>query len=182
MRSQGRKNLIIGALSVGCLLAIFLMWEVASGSQKGRRVKAVTRPYRATVVKPVFAGAPPPIPHAVKELGRESCLACHENGITLSDREIAVAMPHDYVGQCQQCHLEQKKGAPLFAVNGFRGLPEPRKPIRTNRSAPPVIPHSISMRKNCLACHGPEGYPELATPHPDRANCTQCHLIQTEAD
>jgi len=45
--------------------------------------------------------------------------------------------------------------------------------------APPVIPHRISddaTGKDCLVCHK-EGLNDAPqTPHPDRVNCTQCHV------
>jgi cytochrome c-type protein NapB len=43
--------------------------------------------------------------------------------------------------------------------------------------APPPIPHSPDMRGNCVACHaGPGAVAEIRTPHPERANCRQCHV------
>jgi cytochrome c5 len=44
---------------------------------------------------------------------------------------------------------------------------------------PPVIPHPIADNvtgEGCLACHktGLSGAPQ--TPHPERVNCTQCHV------
>lgn len=46
-------------------------------------------------------------------------------------------------------------------------------------NAPPVIPHPIADNvtgEGCLACHkeGLNGAPP--TPHPERVNCTQCHV------
>ena len=33
-------------------------------------------------------------------------------------------------------------------------------------------------KENCLACHGPRGHPFLRTSHPERTNCTQCHVTR----
>jgi cytochrome c-type protein NapB len=43
--------------------------------------------------------------------------------------------------------------------------------------SPPLIPHDLQLRGNCLACHaGPGGVEEIRSTHPERANCRQCHL------
>ena len=36
------------------------------------------------------------------------------------------------------------------------------------------------MRENCLACHtGPAVRQEIATTHPERSRCRQCHVEET---
>ena len=43
--------------------------------------------------------------------------------------------------------------------------------------SPPVIPHQLQMRENCLACHAGPGAPkEIRVSHPERINCRQCHV------
>ena len=42
---------------------------------------------------------------------------------------------------------------------------------------PPMIPHQIQMRENCISCHaGPSAPKEIRVTHPERVNCRQCHL------
>lgn len=52
--------------------------------------------------------------------------------------------------------------------------------------APPVIPHDL-VGGSCLGCHKDGGYtPQFkaytpVTPHPQYANCQQCHVEQTKS-
>jgi nitrate reductase cytochrome c-type subunit len=55
---------------------------------------------------------------------------------------------------------------------------------RSAEDAPPVIPHFVADTVNgkaCLACHGTGLKGAPVTPHPDRFNCTQCH-VRSEMD
>jgi cytochrome c-type protein NapB len=78
---------------------------------------------------------------------------------------------------CRQCHVHTTSSGVLVASR-FSGLPQTiRRGGRLYPGAPPVIPHFVAMRENCLACHsGPAARPEIRTSHPERANCTQCHV------
>jgi len=51
---------------------------------------------------------------------------------------------------------------------------------RAFEGAPPLVPHEIEEEMGCLDCHrlGDSGAP--ITPHPERANCVQCHIPQKE--
>ena len=102
-----------------------------------------------------YYGAPPVIPHPVRELGRANCLACHADGLKPSDGPNAVPKPHATLGDCVQCHVEQQRDAKLLANNAFVGLAEPRRHRVVYAGAPPTIPHKLWLRENCLACHGP---------------------------
>jgi cytochrome c-type protein NapB len=62
---------------------------------------------------------------------------------------------------------------------------------RAYPGAPPIIPHPLLDKggfggRSCLACHADGGYvaPFKAyapvTPHPELANCLQCHVAQSE--
>ena len=130
-----------------------------------------------------YPGAPPSIPHPVKEkmgLGGKVCLQCHQNGGYVDKfQAYAPVTPHPEMINCKQCHVEQntsssfkgsqfyKKSAPEVGINAaFEG-------------GPPTIPHQLQMRENCLACHGgPAAVKELRVDHPDRVNCRQCHVPQ----
>lgn len=59
-----------------------------------------------------------------------------------------------------------------------------REELRAFNGAPPTIPHPIDQMtsRGCLACHG-EGIKTKSLraakmPHPNYANCTQCHVEQ----
>jgi nitrate reductase cytochrome c-type subunit len=67
--------------------------------------------------------------------------------------------------------------APCAAFGGEQAPTE--KEVMQAEDEPPVIPHRVSddaTFKECLKCHetGKQGAP--ATFHPERRNCTQCHI------
>lgn len=58
---------------------------------------------------------------------------------------------------------------------------------RAYSGAPPIIPHSVEAEdERCLTCHQVGGYvPKWkaytpVTPHPEDANCRQCHVPQND--
>jgi cytochrome c-type protein NapB len=152
----------------------------------------------------VYPGAPPRIPHGLTpvEYQTSACTTCHERG-GYSQRFGAYVpvTPHPEMGACLQCHVGD---ATLMAISLPNTDPSARClqchssggarwrdsslnwtslawPVLTQnvhgRSPPPPIPHDLQMRGNCLACHsGPAGVAEIQTPHPERANCRQCHV------
>ena len=49
--------------------------------------------------------------------------------------------------------------------------------------SPPVIPHSLQLRENCMSCHFGEGaMQEIKVTHPERTNCRQCHVQTTTTE
>ncbi len=65
-----------------------------------------------------------------------------------------------------------------FAVLADNRVPT-EKEVMQAEDAPPVIPHRVAddaTFRNCLTCHetGKRGAP--VTLHPERRNCTQCHV------
>lgn len=135
-----------------------------------------------------FEGSPPTIPHDTRSFTRsKTCLDCHGEGFALGDR-VARAMPHPYMASCEQCHVTQQPAmakasetiadtiAPALPSSTFEGLLRSGPARRDWAEAPPVIPHGLLMRTNCLSCHGTHGYDGLRTSHPNRMNCIQCHL------
>lgn len=54
-----------------------------------------------------YPGAPPAIPHQVRELKRTNCLSCHEKGGITGTGEVAPKTPHPQRTSCQQCHVVQ---------------------------------------------------------------------------
>jgi cytochrome c-type protein NapB len=152
-----------------------------------------------------YPGAPPRVPHGLtpSEFRTGGCNTCHERGGYSQRFEAYVPVtPHPEMGACLQCHVGN---AQLMAIPLPNTDPSARcrqchtapgggarwtdstlnwktmawpdvRPI-TRDSEPPPIPHSLAMRANCLACHSaPSAVEELRTPHPERANCRQCHL------
>ncbi len=128
-----------------------------------------------------YYGAPPSIPHPVKEemsMGGNTCLQCHQSGGFVPKYNAYTPItPHPEMINCRQCHMVQntetyfkqtafaKKQAPIVGINN--ALP----------GSPPMIPHQIQMRENCLSCHaGPAAPKEIRVTHPERINCMQCHV------
>jgi cytochrome c-type protein NapB len=128
-----------------------------------------------------YNGAPPSIPHAVKEkisVGGMDCLQCHQNGGFVEKfNSYAPVTPHPEMINCRSCHVEQKTISE-FAKNNFYKKPAPV--VGKNNAlpgSPPAIPHQLQMRENCLSCHaGPSAAKELRIDHPERINCRQCHV------
>jgi cytochrome c-type protein NapB len=136
----------------------------------------------------LFDGAPPVVPHG--ELGI-SCIECHDReGVAVADLGFAPPSPHGAsprsapglsdVANCRQCHVDGSGSIEPFVANAFAGLRQDlRRGERLNPLAPPVIPHAVFLRGNCLACHaGPAAREEIRTSHPERTNCRQCHVEQ----
>jgi hypothetical protein len=151
--------------------------KVAVPGFKGRfKTAALLRASRRA-----YDGAPPVIPH--KPLGA-ACVSCHTgSGIEVAGVGFAPPSPHaatpgmSAMARCQQCHVFRQTDG-LFSDSGFTGLRQDLRPgRRLNSFAPPVIPHKIFMRENCLACHsGPAAREEIRTSHPERIRCQQCHV------
>ena len=131
----------------------------------------------------LFDGAPPVIPHENQGM---ACVACHnQEGMAVDGLGFAPPSPHEEtaglseVAWCQQCHVFSNDVEP-FVANDFAGLRQDlRRGERLNDLAPPVIPHKVFMRENCQACHaGPAAREEIRTEHPERLQCSQCHVEQ----
>ncbi len=132
-----------------------------------------------------YAGAPPTIPHPIRQDSAAECMACHEEGLRLREA-VAAPVPHEDFASCTQCHVVQEAPIPGALIghgtghNAFVGLESPVQGPRAWSIAPPVTPHPIFMREQCLSCHGPNGRDALRSTHPERESCTQCHAIQNE--
>ncbi|MBL8735260.1 MAG: hypothetical protein JNL12_02415 [Planctomycetes bacterium] len=131
----------------------------------------------------LYDGAPPVIPH--RDFAAD-CLSCHtQAGRSVPDVGFAPANPHGErmpagsMMRCVQCHV-YAMATSEFCDNAFRGLEQDlRAGRRLNDLSPPVIPHQVLLRENCVACHtGPGAREEIRTPHPERSRCTQCHVEQ----
>lgn len=132
-----------------------------------------------------FHGAPPSIPHEVKSernMGGNSCLQCHQNGGFVDKFEAyAPVTPHPEMINCRQCHVPQYTET-LFKGTAFEKVPAPSAGVNNAlEGSPPIIPHQIQMRENCLSCHaGPSAPKEIRVTHPERVNCRQCHVLNNK--
>ncbi len=132
-----------------------------------------------------FWGAPPLMPHSFAgERDGRYCLECHAREDRIEKRQKAIApVPHAEFTQCQQCHVSGvRRDLPPFRENEFVGWSLPGKGSRAHPLAPPTVPHALFMRENCLSCHGPTGHHRIATPHPWRSQCLQCHVPERDRD
>ncbi len=131
-----------------------------------------------------FPGAPPSIPHEIQQdgtIGENSCLKCHENGGFVDKyNAYSPVTPHPEMVNCRQCHVEQKTTG-NFKENYFAKNNPPKVGVNNALiTSPPMIPHQIQMRENCLSCHaGPSAPKEIRVTHPERVNCRQCHVPST---
>lgn len=129
-----------------------------------------------------FAGAPPVIPHPIlneNTFGEKSCLQCHQNGGYVDQfKAYAPVTPHPELINCKQCHVPVRTTS-LFQATAFEGLRPPEIGLRALPGSPPVIPHELQMRENCLTCHaGPAAPRAIRVTHPERINCRQCHALK----
>ncbi|MEK7729907.1 MAG: nitrate reductase cytochrome c-type subunit [candidate division KSB1 bacterium] len=122
----------------------------------------------------MYEGAPPVMPHAVRN---RDCLDCHAAGMITEGKKAPIT-PHPQFANCQQCHVPQQNVAP-FRENEFKRAIKAAALPKANPSGPPLIPHRVFMRENCLVCHNDPARKEVVqTTHPARANCRQCHVAQ----
>ena len=138
-----------------------------------------------------YDGAPPVIPHAIETIDVRSCVACHGegDGLLVAGKKVPV-MSHPMLQNCTQCHapsvakdyLASDKDAGLKVANYFKGVSSPGSGKKAYDSAPPVIPHRLNMRQNCMACHGNGMTEAISTSHPQRKNCLQCHAPNAKFD
>jgi cytochrome c-type protein NapB len=131
----------------------------------------------------LYDGAPPVIPH--RSFGAD-CVSCHRSeGVEVPGVGYSPPNPHEAtrgmsaMSRCRQCHVFAETDE-VFVENEFAGLRQDlRRGERFAGNSPPVIPHRVFMRENCLACHaGPAAREEVRTSHPERVRCRQCHVEQ----
>jgi len=128
-----------------------------------------------------YEGAPPVIPHVPFGI---RCVECHtQRGMAVEGVGFAPPSPHAGTAgmsegsRCNQCHVFSVT-QDIFVESAFEGWqPASIHGPRAHDNAPPVMPHPVHLRENCLACHsGPAAREEVRTTHPERANCQQCHV------
>lgn len=182
---QSRPHVAI-ALS---LYTALVVWHLMGRSTSAEDVAVPGRPGAVKssaderAARRAYDGAPPVAPH---QLFGAACGSCHtQEGMAVEGVGFAPASPHaatagmSAVSRCQQCHVLQRSDT-IWRESTFSGL---RQDLRHGRRlhplAPPVMPHDVFMRENCVACHsGPAAREEIRTSHPERTRCQQCHLEQ----
>lgn len=138
-----------------------------------------------------YDGAPPTIPHAIRQDSALECRACHDTGIRIRGR-LAPPRAHELYASCTQCHVVSNapmieadwlgEGWPAPETNSFVGRESPSEGPRAWDMTPPVIPHRTFMRERCDSCHGPNGRDAMRSTHPSRQSCEQCHGLSAQLD
>ena len=144
------------------------------------------RTLKAYYTNRAFPGAPPSIPHPVakeRSLGGNTCLQCHQNGGFVEKYSAyAPITPHPEMVNCRQCHVTKNTNE-NFKDFTFSKKQPPKVGEGENNAllgSPPMIPHQLQMRENCLSCHAGPSTPKLIrVSHPERVNCRQCHVPKT---
>jgi cytochrome c-type protein NapB len=163
-------------------------------------IQRTTHRYR---VLRAYPGAPPSIPHGFTgdEFRTGACRTCHERGGYSPRFNAYVPLtPHPEMGTCLQCHVgnDAVTGVSLPDTDpnticrqchppnaalrvestiDWQPMAWPQLQQKTPDGPPPPILHDLQFRGNCLACHsGPGALATIRTPHPERANCRQCHV------
>ncbi len=183
------KRVLLFAIAVLLVPLFVLLAEpaVVSGEETAAATSTDAEKQEAVRIRKMrraFNGAPPVIPHEVSQRYSDDCIGCHEDGGDLGDG-IASKISHDHYLNCLQCHVpsvETVLGPPDERENSFQGLAEPAGGERAWQGAPPTVPHTTRMRKDCLSCHGEYGKEGMKTPHPERTSCRQCHGLSAELD
>ncbi len=157
---------------------------------------------------PAAPGAGPSFAKDVLPIFQKKCVSCHGGtaGLTLTDVQSVLkggasgpaVKPDDPDGSLliqkqTQTHTDAtrkltdaelatikawiKAGAP--AGEAGAAAPAPGAPTPATRGEPPKIPHSLTGRENCVACHqtGVGGAPKFPDDHVSRTNelCKFCH-------
>ncbi|MEE4241742.1 MAG: hypothetical protein V2I36_09750 [Desulfopila sp.] len=134
-----------------------------------------------------YPGAPPRVPHPVEPSFSDkapNCLSCHgSGGFSPEHGKFIPVTPHPEKESCRQCHVPQPDTDNTFVKHDWQSISPPRLGVSALGGSPPVIPHSLQLRENCISCHtGPGAVVEIRVEHAARGNCRQCHmvLLQTE--
>lgn len=144
----------------------------------------------ARAARRAYDGAPPRVPHPVRQDAASECLACHDDGLRLRGR-LATPMSHPTYPSCTQCHVVEEAPMPggealppdpRAVANTFVGLASPVQGPRAWDVAPPQVPHRTWMRERCDSCHGVNGRDALRSTHPWRESCEQCHAASATVD
>lgn len=182
MRGQGRKGLSLALGGLAFCVAVACTSESVE-TRVPDHPGAIKTAATERALRRGYDGAPPVIPH--EDFG-STCTDCHnKEGVSVPGIGFSPPSPHEAtagmsaISRCRQCHVFRQTET-VFVESRFVGLHQDlRHGRRLNPEAPPVMPHPVFMRENCLACHsGPAAREEIRTTHPERARCRQCHVEQ----
>jgi len=144
-----------------------------SGNRSGQRTLSEYYSRR------VFSGSPPFIPHEIEKSiqSENNCLSCHQESAWIpAYNRYSPQTPHPDMSSCMQCHVQQQQNT-IFRPNHFQGGSSPILGRSSLPGSPPPIPHDLHMREVCIPCHAGLGaVMEIQVEHPQRLQCTQCHL------
>ena len=184
MRGQGGESLRSSLIALGLVIVAASCQKSLDDTDVPGRPDASKTAASERALRRGYDGAPPVIPHQPFE---SSCIECHnQEGVAVAQVGFSPPSPHEAtsgmsaMSRCEQCHVFRQTDE-LFAENSFAGLSQDlRRGRRLNAVAPPVMPHPIFMRENCIACHSGQAAREaIRTTHPERTRCNQCHVEQT---
>lgn len=156
-------------------------WDQFAGYWEAESIGA---PAREMDIVESYEGAPPSIPHSTT--WTKNCQDCHS-----SNMKNGPVTSHPDRGNCTQCHvsiatMESRQFLepdPAAFQVGWASAVTARKQARRNPAMQPtVIPHEINGYEDCLMCHSPEDTMGLATTHPERKNCIQCHVTEATTE
>ncbi len=131
-----------------------------------------------------YEGAPPTVPHPIDQFSSAACLACHQDGIKVGER-VASRMSHQQLSNCTQCHVSSASyvsAEQTADLSTFVGIRRSGAGERASAGAPPIIPHHLWMRENCLPCHGTLSRDGIRSTHHWLTNCQQCHAANSTRD
>ena len=134
-----------------------------------------------------YPGSPPRIPHSVVPAFSDdsvACLSCHgKGGFSPEHGKFVPVTPHPEKELCNQCHVPSGDKQENFVKHNWVSIEPPRLGNSALGGSPPVIPHDLQFRENCIGCHtGPGAVVEIRVEHSARGNCRQCHvpMVSTE--
>ena len=157
------------------LLSVVFLFSTFSCGGAETRTEALEELRSVRARLRVYDGAPPVIPHPLKDSTYSRCLYCHEHGRELAGMTAPVT-PHPEMTNCRQCHVEVKTDD-LFSENDFEPYRITGRLPGKNPTGPPRMVHRLQMRERCEVCHMTDQAAAVLQPrHGERGDCLQCHV------
>jgi nitrate reductase cytochrome c-type subunit len=156
-------------------LMLDIDWEAYAGTWTST---AIPEAQRAPHVVETYEGAPPSIPHST--VWANNCTDCHVDSMASE-----FSIDHFERKNCTQCHVSDavldsrqfmEVDTSPFEADWISPVTSMKQGRRNPSRKPNVIPHETEDMEDCLSCHAPDDTIGLATMHPERKNCQQCHV------